>query len=239
RSMRLSGAVMVWSSEQIIEKGKKIAAHVLEAAVDDIDFKEGTFSVKGTDRSIGIFDIARKANSDEVPEDLRGPLKGQHHLDRRLPAYPSGAAICEVEIDPETGKVQIDRYSTVDDVGQVINPLVVHGQVHGGIVQGAGQIIGENAIYEEGTGQLLAGSFLDYQMPRADEYPSFKVEAHEVMSPSNPLGVKGAGEGGTVPALATVTNAVVDALSRYGVKHVEMPVTPERIWRIINGAKTA
>ncbi len=237
RSMRLSGAVIVWSSEKIIEQGRKIAAHVLEAAEDDIAFAEGCFTVKGTDRSIGIFAVAAKANSTDVPEHLRGPLKGDHHLARRLPAYPSGSAICEVEIDPETGKVEIVRYSSVDDVGQVINPLVVHGQVHGGIVQGAGQVIGENAYYQPGTGQLIAGSFMDYQMPRADEYPSFRVAAHEVMAPSNPLGVKGAGEGGTVPALATVTNAVVDALRRYGVSHMPMPITAESVWRAINAGR--
>ena len=237
RSMRLSGAVMVWSSEEIIDKGKRIAAHALEAAEEDIAFAAGTFTVKGTDRGIGIFEVAAAAATHDVPADLRGPLKAEYHLDRRLPAYPSGCAVCEVEIDPETGVIEIARYSAIDDVGRVINPMIVHGQVHGGIVQGLGQALMEDAVYAPGTGQLLAGTFLDYAMPRADHWPFFKVDTYELISPSNPLGVKGAGEGGTTPSLASFTNAVVDALKEFGVRHIEMPVTSERVWRAIDAAE--
>ena len=239
RSMRLSGAVMVWSSEEIIDKGKRIAAHLLEAAEEDIGFAAGIFTVTGTDRAVGIFEIAASATTDAVPEDLRGPLKGEHHLERRLPAYPAGCAVCEVEIDPQTGVVEIARYSAIDDVGRVINPLIVHGQTHGGIVGGLGQAMMENAVYDPDTGQLLAGSFMDYAMPRADNWPFFRVDTYEVISPSNPLGVKGGGEGGTIPSLASFTNAVVDALRDHGVRHIEMPVTAERVWRAINAARAS
>ncbi len=236
RSMRLSGAVMVWTSEQIIDKGKRIAAHVLEAAEEDIAFAAGVFTVAGTDREMGIFDVAAAAATDDMPDELRGPLEAQYHLDRRLPAYPSGCAVCEVEIDPETGIIEIARYSAVDDVGRVINPLIVHGQTHGGIVGALGQAMMENVVYGAETGQLLSGSFMDYAMPRADDWPFFRVETYEVIAPSNPLGVKGGGEGGTIPALAAFTNAVVDALKTHGVRHIEMPVTSERVWRAIAGS---
>jgi carbon-monoxide dehydrogenase large subunit len=231
RSMRLSGAVMVWSSEQIIDKGKEIAAHLLEAAIEDITFSAGTFTVAGTDRRMGIFDVARAAEGGDVPEALAGPLNGKYHLDRRLPAYPAGCAVCEVEIDPETGVVDVVRHSAIDDVGRVINPMIVHGQTHGGIVGGLGQALMEDVVYARDTGQLLAGSFMDYAMPRADDWPFFRVDTHEVIAPSNPLGVKGGGEGGTIPALAALTNAVVDALGGHGVRHIEMPITAERVWR--------
>jgi carbon-monoxide dehydrogenase large subunit len=234
RSMRLSGALIVWNSEEIIRKGKQIASHLLETAVDDIEFEDRKFRVRGTDRSLDLFEAARRALTDEVPQELRGPLKAQYHLERRLPAYPTGAAICEVEIDPETGRVGIVGWSCVDDVGRVINPLIVHGQVHGGIAQGVGQAMLENAVYDGATGQLIAGSFLDYCMPRADDLPVFNVETYEVLAPSNPLGVKGAGEAGTTPALAAFINAVVDALREYGVKHIAMPVRSEDVWRAIH-----
>jgi carbon-monoxide dehydrogenase large subunit len=232
RSMRLSGALIVWTSEEIVRKGKEIAAQLLEVSADDIEFANAEFRVKGTDRSLGLFEAARKALTGEVPEELRGPLKAHYHLERRLPAYPSGSAICEIEIDPETGKISIAKWSCVDDVGRVINPLVVHGQVHGGIAQGVGQAMLENAVYDT-TGQLIAGSFLDYCMPRADDLPSFNVTTYEVLAPSNPLGVKGAGEAGTTPALAAFMNAVVDALKEYGVTHMGMPVRSEDVWRAI------
>jgi carbon-monoxide dehydrogenase large subunit len=237
RSMRLSGALIVWNSEAIIDRGRKIAAHVLEAAEADIAFAAGVFTVKGTDRTLSLFDAARKAATDAVPEDLRGPLKALQHLERRLPAYPSGCAVCEVEIDAETGTVAIARWSCIDDVGRVINPMIVHGQVHGGIVQGLGQALMENVVYDGASGQLLAGSFLDYAMPRADDMPFFNVDTYEILSPSNPLGVKGAGEAGTTPSLAAFVNAMVDALKDYGVRHIAMPVRPEDVWRAIHAPR--
>ena len=170
-----------------------------------------------------------------LPADLRGPLAAAHEQLFKDGGYPYGGQVCEVEIDPDTGVVQILRHAAVDDVGHAINPLILHGQTHGAIVQGAGQIMGEHCNYDPETGQLLSGSFMDYSMPRADQYPSFDTELMEVPSPSNPLGVRAGGEGGTTPALASVTNAIVDALSEFGVKHIEMPATPERVWRAIAG----
>jgi carbon-monoxide dehydrogenase large subunit len=235
RSMRLAGQVMVEASEEIIAKGKRIASHVLEAAAADIEFAAGVYSVSGTDRTMGIFDVAKAAAGVDLPQELRGPLAAEAVLAKRLPAYPNGCAICEVEIEPDTGKVRIVRYSAVDDVGTVINPMIVEGQIHGGIAQGAGQALMEDCLYDPATGQLLAGSFLDYAVPRADDFPSFALGHGELAAPSNRLGVKGGGEGGTTPSLAAVVNAVVDALREFGVRHVSMPATPEKVWRAMTG----
>ncbi len=236
RSMRLGGFVMVKSCDQIIDKGKRIAAHMLEAAVGDIEFADGRFTVAGTDRSIGLYDAARAAADGRVPDELKGPLDGEQKFVGRIPAYPNGCAVCEVEIDPDTGTMQIVQYVAVDDVGRVINPLIVDGQVHGGIAQGVGQAVMEHVVYEDG-GQVLAGSFMDYALPRADCLPSFKVETNEVITKGNPLGVKGGGEAGTTGALAVVMNAVHDALKPVGVKNIDMPASPQRIWQVIQDAK--
>src|SRR5438309_170425 len=236
RALRLGSIVMFNSSNQIIEKGLKIASHVLEAAVEDIAFAEGRFEVKGTDRAIGIFEVARAAlDRSDLPEALRGPLQGISDETVNLAAFPYGCHVCEVEIDPDTGEAEIVRYSAVDDCGRAVNPMIVHGQVHGGIVQGVGQALWEQCVYEAGTAQVLSGSFMDYAMPKADMVPFFDTELSEVPSPTHPLGIRPAGEGGTTPALAVVINAVVDALSECGVAHIEMPATPERVWRAING----
>jgi aerobic carbon-monoxide dehydrogenase large subunit len=237
RSMRLGGIVMGKASDAIIEKGKTIAAHVLETAEDDIAFAAGRFTVKGTDRSIGIFDVARAAADDKsVPEDLRGPLAATCDETIKQLGFPYGAHVCEVEIDPQTGALELVRYTAVDDVGRAINPMVVHGQTHGGAAQGIGQALWECCAYDA-QGQLLSASFMDYAMPRADMLPSFTTDISQVLTPTNPLGVRGAGEGGTTGALGAVVNAVVDALAEFGVTHIEMPVTPERIWRAIQSAK--
>jgi aerobic carbon-monoxide dehydrogenase large subunit len=237
RSMRLGGIVMGKASDAIIEKGKKIAAHMLETAEDDIAFAAGRFTVKGTDRSIGIFDVARAAADDKsVPEDLRGPLAATCDETIKQLGFPYGAHVCEVEIDPQTGALELVRYTAVDDVGRAINPMVVHGQTHGGAAQGIGQALWECCAYDA-QGQLLSASFMDYAMPRADMLPSFTTDISQVLTPTNPLGVRGAGEGGTTGALGAVVNAVVDALAEFGVTHIEMPVTPERIWRAIQSAK--
>ena len=153
----------------------------------------------------------------------------------QTPGYPYGAQVCEVEIDPDTGAVEIVAYAAVDDVGRAINPLILHGQTHGGIAQGAGQALLEHAYYDPADGQMLAGSLMDYTLPRADDFPFFATEIMEVPTPTNPLGVRGGGEGGTTPALAVVVNAIVDALSPYGVRHIDMPATPERVWRAMHG----
>ncbi|HVU40232.1 MAG TPA: xanthine dehydrogenase family protein molybdopterin-binding subunit, partial [Xanthobacteraceae bacterium] len=234
RSMRLAGIVMGNASDAIVEKGKKIAAHMLETAEDDIAFANGRFTVKGTDRSIGIFDAAKAAAEKHkaLPEDLRGPLAATADETIRQLGFPYGAHVCEVEIDPQTGALDLVRYTAVDDVGRAINPMVVDGQTHGGAAQGIGQALWELCAYDA-DGQLLTASFMDYAMPRADILPSFTTDISEVLTPTNKLGVRGAGEGGTTGALGAVVNAVVDALAEFGVSHIEMPVTPEKIWRAI------
>src|SRR5580693_2927039 len=238
RSMRLAGIVMGKASDAIIEKGKKIAAHMLETDADDIAFSAGRFTVKGTDRSIGIFDVATAAadGNAAVPEDLRGPLSATADETIKQLGFPYGAHVCEVEIDPQTGALDLVRYTAVDDVGRAINPMVVHGQTHGGAAQGIGQALWELCSYDA-QGQLLSASFMDYVMPRADYLPSFTTDISQVLTPTNRLGVRGAGEGGTTGALGAVVNAVVDALAEFGVTHIEMPVTPERVWRAIQSAK--
>jgi aerobic carbon-monoxide dehydrogenase large subunit len=236
RSMRLAGIVMGNASDLVIEKGKKIAAHMLETAEDDITFAAARFTVKGTDRSVGIFDVAAAAaNGKDLPEDLRGPLAATADETIKQLGFPYGAHVCEVEIDPQTGNLDLVRYTAVDDVGRAINPMVVDGQTHGGAAQGIGQALWECCTYDA-HGQLLSASFMDYAMPRADLLPSFTTDISQVLSPTNRLGVRGAGEGGTTGALGAVVNAVVDALAEFGVTHIEMPVTPERIWRAINSA---
>jgi carbon-monoxide dehydrogenase large subunit len=236
RSMRLAGIVMGNASDMIIEKGKKIAAHMLETAEDDIGFAGGRYTVKGTDRSVGIFDVAAAADGGTVPEDLCGPLAATADETIKQLGFPYGAHVCEVEIDPETGALDLVRYTAVDDVGRAINPMVVDGQTHGGAAQGIGQALWECCTYDA-DGQLLAASFMDYAMPRADYLPSFTTDISQVLTTTNRLGVRGAGEGGTTGALGAVVNAVVDALAEFGVTHIEMPVTPERIWRAIQSAK--
>ncbi|HEU0217915.1 MAG TPA: xanthine dehydrogenase family protein molybdopterin-binding subunit [Stellaceae bacterium] len=239
RALRLGSIVMLNASKAIIEKGLQIASHILEADVADLEFVAGIFTVKGTDKAIGIFEVALEAmRRTDLPEELRGRLDGESDETVTVAAFPYGCHVCEVEIDPETGVLDIIRYSAVDDVGRAVNPLIVHGQVHGGIVQGVGQAIQENAYYDPKSVQLLAGSFMDYAMPRADRMPSFDCELSEVPSPTHPLGIRPGGEGGTTPALGVVINAVVDALSEYGVTHMEMPATSERIWRAIHGRST-
>ena len=237
RTMRVGGHVFSQTRDEIIERGKAIAAHVLECAVEDVQFAEGNFSVSGADLGIGLFDVARAAEErTDLPKHLQGPLRAVARIDKPMPAYPNGCHVVEVEIDPDTGAVAIMRYAAVDDVGTVVNPMIVDGQVHGGIAQGVGQALWEEVAYDPATGQLLTGSFMDYVMPRADQFPSFAVGHNEVPTPTNLMGAKGGGEGGTTPAPAAVVNAIVDALSEYGVTHLQMPVTSEKIWRAIHRA---
>ena len=239
RSMRMGGIVMGKASEAVVDKATKIAGHVLEADQADIAFAEGRFTVKGTDRSISLFEVARAAaERTDLPDELRGPLAAESDEMIRGAGFPFGCAICEVEIDPDTGRVEVARYTAIDDVGRAINPLILHGQTHGGIVQGVGQALWEHSHYDPQSGQLLAGSMMDYAMPRAHMLPSFKTELSETLAPGNPLGVRGGGEGGTTPALGVVVNAVVDALAEFGVTHIEMPVTAEKVWRTIQDAKS-
>lgn len=238
RSLVVGGAALSKASDKVIVKGKKIAAHLLEAGEHDIQFEAGVFSVAGTDRSKSFAEIAGAAY---VPHDyplevLEPGLEEQAYYDPVNFTYPGGCHIAEVEIDPETGTVTLEKYTAVDDVGTVINPMIVAGQLHGGIVQGVGQALFENAVYDEVSGQLLSGSFMDYCMPRADHLPNMTVETHSTLCTHTPMGVKGCGEVGTIGSPAAVINAVVDALSHLGVHHVDMPATPNWIWRIIQNA---
>ncbi|HEV7995784.1 MAG TPA: xanthine dehydrogenase family protein molybdopterin-binding subunit [Stellaceae bacterium] len=240
RSMKLAATIVGEATDEIIAKGRRIASFLLETGEVDIEFVHGRYRVAGTDREIGIFDVAAAgAGREDLPPDLQGPLAGI--CDRTLPvaSFPYGTQICEVEVDPETGRVEIVGYAAVDDVGRAVNPLILHGQTHGGIAQGVGQAMLEESHYDRQSGQLLAASFMDYAMPRAATLPFLATALSEVPSPTNRLGVRSGGEGGTTPALAAVINAIVDALAEFGVRHIEMPATPERVWRAIQAARAA
>jgi carbon-monoxide dehydrogenase large subunit len=237
RSAAAASSAITIAAGKIIEKGKKIAAHMMEAAESDIVFEKGKFTVVGTDRAVSLPDVARATFlPGRVP---RGMEAGLYETGTASvpPTFPNGCHVVEVEIDEDTGHVDIVRYHVVDDVGRMINPLLVHGQVHGGIAQGAGQALLEDMRYDAESGQLLTGSFMDYGMPRADDLPSIKVASNEVPAKSNPLGVKGAGEAGTVGALSAVMNAINDALALEGADYVQMPATPEKVWRALEQAR--
>ncbi|WP_164829014.1 xanthine dehydrogenase family protein molybdopterin-binding subunit [Sinorhizobium meliloti] len=233
RSMRHAGTVMAMASADLLAEGRKRAAELFGSAEDEVGFEGGVFKLADSNRTIDIFELGRRTRS------THGPLRVVRDNEMHTPVYPNGAAVCEVEVDRETGHVQIVRYSTIDDVGRCINPLIVHGQTHGGIAQGVGQAMWELCAIDPTSGQPLAGSLMDYGMPRSDNMPSFKCEIAEVISPTNPLGIKAGGEGGTTPALATVVNAVVDALREFGVKDIQMPVTPANVWRAMNSGRKA
>jgi carbon-monoxide dehydrogenase large subunit len=234
RSMRFAGIVMGKAADAIIEKGRNIAAHMLETAEDDIVFAGGRYTVQGTDRSLGIFDVAAAAASGKgMPENLAGGLEATCDETILQLGFPYGAHVCEVEVDRETGALELVRYTAVDDVGRAINPLIVDGQTHGGAAQGIGQALWELCAYDA-HGQLLSSSFMDYAVPRADLLPPFTTDISEVPTPTNRLGVRGAGEGGTTGALGAVANAVIDALAEFGVSQIDMPLTAEKIWRAIH-----
>jgi carbon-monoxide dehydrogenase large subunit len=237
RSATLGGSAFYMAAEKIVDKARRIAAHMMEAAVDDIEFHEGTFTVAGTDRTVFITDVAKAAiDPGKLPADMEPGLVESAVYTATVMNYPNGCHVCELEIDQETGAVEVVKYNVVDDVGTVMNPLTLHGQIQGGIGQGLGQALMEDIAYDE-SGQLLTGSFMDYAMPRADDFSYLEVESNPVPTATNPLGVKGAGEAGNVGGLPAVANAVVDALSPLGITHVEMPATPERLWRILRDAR--
>ncbi|RMD61885.1 MAG: xanthine dehydrogenase family protein molybdopterin-binding subunit, partial [Alphaproteobacteria bacterium] len=237
RSLAVGGSALARACDKIIEKGKKIAAHLMEASVDDIEFSAGTFRVAGTDKTKTIGEIAFAAYvPHNYPEGLEPGLDETAFYDPLNFTYPAGTHICEVEIDPETGVVEIVDWVAVDDFGKVVNPMIVEGQVHGGIAQGVGQALVENCVYDKESGQLLTGSFMDYCMPRADDLPSFKVGMTHTPCPHNPLGVKGCGEAGAIAAPPALINAVTDAL---GIKHLDMPATPERVWHAVQQRRMA
>ncbi len=238
RSITASGEAIFEASEKVIEQGRALAGHFLEAAEADIEFAEGAFRVAGTDRAIPILELAARVREAEaLPEGLPESLDAEIVTGGPPSAFPNGCHIAEVEIDPETGAVEIVRYSAVDDFGTIVNPMLVEGQVHGGVVQGIGQALMEHTVYDE-NGALLAGSFMDYALPRAANAPFFDISWHPVPATTNPLGTKGCGEAGTTGALPAIMNAVVDALADYGITHIDMPATPERIWQAIRDAQS-
>ncbi|MBV8536552.1 MAG: xanthine dehydrogenase family protein molybdopterin-binding subunit [Alphaproteobacteria bacterium] len=238
RSMANGGTALVKASLKIIEKGKRIAAHMLETAEGDISFEAGKFTIAGTDRSVSLIEVAKTAFLPaKLPKGFEPGFDESATHDGGLMTFPNGCHIAEVEIDRETGVIELVRYSAVDDVGHMINPLLVEGQLHGGIVQGIGQALMENIAYDAGSGQILSGSFMDYAMPRADVFCRFDAGENEVPTKTNPLGVKGAGEGGTVGALAAVMIAINHALASVGAPYVQMPCTAEKVWRALQAAK--
>jgi aerobic carbon-monoxide dehydrogenase large subunit len=234
RSLAVGGSAIVQAMDKIIAKGRKIAAHLLEAAEADVEFADGQFTVAGTDRSKSFGEVALTAYvPHNFPADLEPGLDETAFYDPKNFTFPSGAYVAEVEIDPETGELAIVAFTASDDFGNIINPMIVAGQVHGGLAQGIGQALLENCVYDKETGQLLTGSYNDYAMPRAGDLPRFALSTHATPCTHNPLGVKGCGEAGAIGAPAALTNAIVDALKPLGVRHLDMPATPERLWRII------
>ena len=234
RSLAVGGSAIMKSIDKILEKGAKIAAHLLEAAPEDLDFAEGKWTVKGTDKSVSFGDVSLTAYvPHNYPEGLEPGMDFSSFYDPANFTYPFGCHICIVEVDAETGMVKVKRFIACDDVGNVINPMIVDGQIHGGLAQGIGQALFEGAIYDE-SGALINGSYMDYTMPRADDLPMFEVDRTVTPCPHNPLGVKGAGEAGCIGSTPAVVNAVMDALSPFGIKDLEMPLTPERVWTAIN-----
>ncbi|HET7165725.1 MAG TPA: xanthine dehydrogenase family protein molybdopterin-binding subunit [Pseudolabrys sp.] len=238
RSVMFVSTALSESATIVIDRGKQIASHVLEASVSDIEFKAGRFIIAGTDRSIGLLDVAARLRAGlKLPDGVPSSLDVDHVVKDPVPsAFPNGCHIAEVEVDPETGAANVVRYTAVNDLGTIVNPLLVEGQIQGGVVQGLGQVLLEQAIYDS-DGQLVTGSFMDYAMPRAHDAPMINIVSHPVPTKSNPLGAKGCGEAGTSGGLPSVANAVIDALSEYGIRHLEMPMTPPRIWQAIQGAK--
>jgi carbon-monoxide dehydrogenase large subunit len=236
RSITASGMAIVEASALVIEKGKKAAAHLMEAAEGDIEFANGRFTIAGTDRSIDIMELARRLREGNMPEGVPSSLDVDHTTKEVPSTFPNGCHVAEVEIDPDTGVVQIVRYTGVNDFGTIVNPMLVAGQLHGGVAQGIGQALMECVSYDS-SGQPITGSFMDYALPRAEDIPMMAVGDHPVPAKSNPLGTKGCGEAGCAGSLSTIVNAVLDALSEFGIKHIDMPLTPERIWRAIQDAK--
>jgi carbon-monoxide dehydrogenase large subunit len=240
RVSAMGSAAALLAAGKIIAKGRKIAAHALEAAEADLIFRDGDYLIDGTDRRIAMTEVARLAFLPEkLPRGLEPGLyeTGTHRSD--IMNFPNGCHVCELEIDPETGTVELCRYAVVDDVGTMINPLLVKGQIHGGVAQGLGQVFMEEIVYDETSGQMLTGSFMDYAMPRAGDLCAFEVGSNPAPTATNPLGVKGVGEAGTVGALPAGANAVIDALAHLGIRHLDMPLTSERLWRAIREATPA
>jgi len=236
RSITASGQAIVEASALVIEKGKKAAAHFMEASEGDIEFAGGRFTIAGTDRSIGIMELAERLREGKMPDGVPSSLDVDHATKEIASTFPNGCHVAEVEIDPETGVVKIVRYTGVNDFGTIVNPMIVAGQLHGGVAQGIGQALMEEVNYDS-SGQPITGSFMDYALPRAEDIPPIAIGDHPSPAKSNPLGTKGCGEAGCAGSLVTIANAVLNALSDYGIKQIDMPITPEKVWRAIQEAK--
>jgi aerobic carbon-monoxide dehydrogenase large subunit len=243
RSSMVGGNALRAAADQVIARGKEMASALMEAAPADIEFNAGVYTVAGTDKKIAIGEVARAFFAPAGPVVKLGlgldGIGSYAGVPGGAPNFPNGCQVCEVEVDPETGAIYIERFAAVDDLGMVINPMIVEGQIHGGIAQGVGQALFENVVYDEDSGQLITGSFLDYGMPRADDFPTFTSALVEIPAKTNPLGIKGIAESGTIGAPPTIVNAVIDALSSRGVLHLDMPLTTARIWAAINGCSTS
>jgi carbon-monoxide dehydrogenase large subunit len=238
KSIMSSGTAIVQAAEKVIAQGREIASHVLEASPSDLEFEGGRFVIAGTDRAIGIMELAEQLQAGlALPDGTPASLDVRHVSQGAAATFPNGCHVAEVEIDPETGVTEVVKYSCVNDFGTVINPMIVEGQLHGGAVQGIGQALMEMTVYDA-EGQLLTGSYMDYALPRASDAPTFMVANHPVPATTNPLGVKGCGEAGCAGALTSVMNAVVDALAQYGIRHIDMPATPFRVWQAIQAAES-
>jgi carbon-monoxide dehydrogenase large subunit len=237
RSMRHAATVFAKGAADLIEKGRRIAARVLDVGLDGIAFTDGRFVSRETNRTFDLLELAHEAARHKLPDDLQDGLAVVADNEMHDPVFPNGCAVAEVEIDPATGALEIARYASVDDVGRCINPLIVHGQTHGAIAQGIGQALWEQCVVDPASGQPLAGSLMDYGMPRSNTLPSFVTEIAEVLSPTNPLGIKAGGEGGTTAAPAAIVSAILDALRDCGVREIDMPATPQTIWKAIEDAK--
>ncbi len=239
RSMRHAATVFSKAAADLIARGKEIAAVVMGTTADEVSFTDGRFSSRATNRTFDFLELAREAAQHALPDRLKDGLAVVSDNEMHEPVFPNGTAICEVEIDPQTGEMAITRYACIDDVGRCINPLIVDGQTHGAIAQGVGQAVSEQVYLDAESGQPLTGSFMDYAMPRSDTLPSFTTGIAEVLSPTNPLGIKAGGEGGTTAAPAVVVSAILDALREVGVRDIKMPATPYAIWSAIEAAKSS
>ena len=233
----IGGSAVTLAVDKVIEKATRIAAELLEAAVVDVELAEGKFTIAGTDRSVDLAAVGQAAyDPAHIPPGEEGGLVESGEFTPTAVTFPNGTHICEVEVDPETGVTEIVRYSAVEELGRVLNPMLVAGQIHGGVVQGVGQALGEVIVHDPESGQMLTASFMDYQMPRAADYPYFRLATREVPTAVNPLGAKGVGEAGTVGALGAAMNAINDALAGLGIRHFDMPASPARIWAAIQAA---
>jgi carbon-monoxide dehydrogenase large subunit len=239
RSLAIGGTAIVRTSQMIVDKARRIAAHVLEADDEDLAFSEGMFTVAETNRSVSMAEVARAAHDPGIASaiGIEPGLAASEHYMAPAATYPNGCHVCEVEIDEATGVVKIADYTVVDDFGTVINPMIVEGQVHGGLAQGLGQALHERCVYDPSSGQLLSGTYMDYGLPRADDLPFFDCTVEPTPCATNPLGVKGCGEAGAIGSPPAVINAILDALAPLGVTRIDMPATPETVWRAIRDAK--